>query len=69
MDTSRLLELLAHYLVMLILVFGALALLRSVVGPLSFWLELVVVIVIAFAYRPLVLRLGIAPDAWTDRQP
>lgn len=64
MDTTRILELLVHYAVMLFLVFGALALMRSVVGDMGFWVELVVVIVIAFSYRPIVLRLGVAPSAW-----
>lgn len=64
MDTTRILELLVHYLVMLFLVFGALALMRSAVGDMGFWVELVVVIVIAFSYRPIVLRLGVAPSAW-----
>ena len=68
MDTTRLLELLGHYLVMLVLVFGALALLRQAFGQLGFWIELVVVIAIAFAYRPIVLRLGVAPSAWTERE-
>lgn len=67
MDTTRLLELLAHYVVMLILVFGALALMRMAVGDMGFWVELVVVIIIAFAYRPVVLRLGIAPTAWEEQ--
>lgn len=67
MDTTRLFELLAHYVVMLILVFGALALMRMAVGDMGFWAELVVVIIIAFAYRPIVLRLGIAPTAWEEQ--
>lgn len=60
-------ELVGHYVVMLILVFGALALIRRYVGDISFWAELVVVIIIAFAYRPIVLRLGVAPAAWKEQ--
>lgn len=67
MDTTRILELLAHYLVMLLLVFGALAVMRSVLGDMGFWIELVVVIIIAFAYRPIVIRLGVAPTAWEEQ--
>lgn len=57
-------ELAGHYIVMLILVFGALFVIRRAVGDIGFWYELVVVIVIAFAYRPIVVRLGVAPRAW-----
>ncbi|UWG46512.1 putative membrane protein [Halanaeroarchaeum sp. HSR-CO] len=67
MDTTRILELLAHYFVMLLLVFGALAVMRAALGDMGFWFELVVVIIIAFAYRPIVIRLGVAPTAWEER--
>ncbi|AKH96661.1 hypothetical protein [Halanaeroarchaeum sulfurireducens] len=66
MDTTRLIELLAHYIVMLTLVFGVLALIRQTMGNLGFWIELAVAIVIAFAYRPIVIQLGVAPRAWTE---
>lgn len=65
MDTDRLVEVAPHYAVMLLVVFLVLALLQAVVGEVSFWIELAVVIVIASAYRPLVTRLGIGPSAWT----
>ena len=67
MDKERLLELLAHYVVMLFLVFGGLAVITSAVGDLGFWAELVIVVVIAFSYRPIVVRLGVAPAAWESR--
>ena len=66
MDTSRLLELLAHYLAMLLLIFLVLALVRAAVGEIGFWIELGVVVVVAFLYRPLVARLGVAPRAWRE---
>lgn len=67
MDTEGLGELAAHYLVLVALVLAALTLLNSIAGEMSFWVELGIVIVIAFAYRPIVLRLGVAPDRW-ERQ-
>lgn len=64
MDTDQLKELVPHYLAMILIVFGVLTVLRVTVGDLGFWGELVVVVAIAFAYRPLVLRLGVAPSVW-----
>jgi hypothetical protein len=63
-NTDRLVEVLPHYAAMLILVFLILAVLRTVVGELSFWIELVVVLIIAIGYQTLVQRLGVAPSSW-----
>lgn len=64
MDTDRLIELAPHYVAMLLLVFLVLAIIEVVVGDINFWAELVIVFGVVFAYRPLVLRLGIAPRGW-----
>ena len=64
MDTDQLKELVPHYLAMLILVFGVLAIARWTMGELSFWIEVVIIAVIVFAYRPIVMRLGIGPVGW-----
>lgn len=64
MDTGRLLEIAPHYLAMLFLVFLVLSAVRSIVGEISFWVELVIIVVIVFAYRPIVIRLGVAPSGW-----
>lgn len=64
MDTDQLKELVPHYVAMLLLVFLVLAVLRAVVGDLGFWVELVVIFVTVFAYRPAVVRLGVAPSQW-----
>jgi len=64
MDTAQLKELAPHYIAMLILVFGVLAMVRAAVGELSFWIELVIIVVLVFAYRPVVMRLGIGPSVW-----
>lgn len=68
MDTDGLVELLAHYLVMLVVVMIGLSVLDAVVAETNFWIELAVVVGIAFAYRPIVLRLGVAPDRWERQQ-
>lgn len=64
MDTSRLMELAPHYIAMFLLVFLVLTVIRSFVGEIGFWVELVIVVAVVFAYRPLVIRLGLAPDTW-----
>lgn len=65
MDTDRIVQALPHYLAMLLIVFAALSVIRTAIGDLGFWFEFVIILVIVFAYRPIVLQLGIAPDAWT----
>ena len=64
MDTDRLLDLAPHYLAMFVLVFLVLAIVQAVVGELGFWVELGIILVVVFAYRPLVMRLGIGPSSW-----
>ena len=64
MDTDRLLEIAPHYVAMLLLVFLVLAVVRAAVGEIGFWVELVIIFVVVFAYRPIVIRLGIAPTDW-----
>ena len=67
MDTARLLELGAHYVAMLLLWLVVLTGLRALVGELSFWIELVVIVVVVVAYRFIVQQLGIMPRAWEDQ--
>lgn len=67
MDREGLVELVPHYVAMLLLVFLALGILRSAFGDLGFWIEIVVVGVIVFGYRPVVRRLGVAPSLWDSR--
>jgi len=64
MDTDRLIELGVHYLVLLILVAVVLSSLRIVVGEVGFWIEFGIVLMVALAYRPIVMRLGIGPSSW-----
>jgi hypothetical protein len=66
-DKDTLVELVPHYVAMLALVFLALELVRILAGPVGFWVELLVIIAVVFAYRPVVLRLGVAPDRWEEQ--
>ncbi|MFB6353514.1 MAG: hypothetical protein ABEJ92_05455 [Halobacteriales archaeon] len=66
MDRDTILALAPHYLAMLLLVFAGLAVWRTAVGELSLVGEFAIVFVIVFAYRPVVKRLGIAPEPWRD---
>ncbi|AGB39038.1 hypothetical protein [Natronococcus occultus] len=67
MDTDLLIELVPHYVAMLVLVFLVLGILRAVAGDLGFWVELAIIFVVVFLYRPAVQLLDVAPSAW-ERQ-
>lgn len=64
MDTDRLKELAPHYAAMLVLVFLVLGIVRLALGEVNFWIELPIIVIIVFAYRPIVKRLGIGPTLW-----
>jgi hypothetical protein len=64
MNTDRLVELVPHYVAMFILAYLVLLVVESVVFGLGFWVEVVLIGVVVFAYRPVVVRLGIGPSAW-----
>jgi hypothetical protein len=63
-DTAKLLELLPHYVAMLLLVFLAVGILRRVLPGVSLVVEFVVVLAVVFAYPFVVRRLGYAPRYW-----
>lgn len=67
MDTDRLVEVVPHYVAMLLLVFLVLAVVRALVGDLGFWVELVIIFVVVFLYRPAVHLLDVAPSAWEEQ--
>jgi len=64
MDREQLLELVPHYVALVIVLLVALTALRLLVGEVALWAELLVAFVVAVAYRPVVRRLGYAPSAW-----
>lgn len=66
MDRDTLLELAPHYVVMFALVLVVLAVLRSIVGNFGILIEFAIIFILVFSYRPIVLRLGVAPSAWEE---
>lgn len=68
MDRDQLIELIPHYVAMLLLVFGTLAIVRSFTGELSFWAELIIVLIVVVAYRPIVKQLDVEPSAWKNQR-
>jgi hypothetical protein len=64
MDRDTVLQLAPHYVAMFALVLIAIGVLGQFVGDIGLLLRLVTVFVVVFSYRPLVLRLGVAPDVW-----
>lgn len=63
-NRSRLVELLPHYLALLILIFLVLAIVRATMGDLGFWIELAIVVAVGLGYPTVVRMLGVAPSAW-----
>jgi len=68
MSANQLRELAPHYVVMFVLVFGAIGLIRLTVGELDFWAEVVIIFAVVFAYRPIVVMLGVAPSRWEPEE-
>ncbi|MFB6281919.1 MAG: hypothetical protein ABEH40_07870 [Haloferacaceae archaeon] len=64
MDLSHLFELVPHYALMFAVSFLVLGIVRQAVGSLGFWVEFAIIGVVVFSYRPVVVRLGYAPDRW-----
>jgi len=64
MDIDGLKELAPHYVALLVLVFLVLTAVQAVVGEIGFWVELAIILVVVFTYRPIVVRLGVAPSGW-----
>ncbi len=64
MDISGLKELLPHYVALMILVVLVLTAVQAVAGEIGFWTELVIVLAVVIVYRPVVVRLGVAPSGW-----
>jgi hypothetical protein len=64
MDTDRLVDLVPHYVAMFVLAYLVLVVVENVGGGVGFWVEVVLIGVVVFAYRPVVVGLGIGPSAW-----
>lgn len=68
MDRDQLIELVPHYVAMLLLVFGTLTVVRTIAGDIGFWAELIIVVIVVVAYRPLVRQLDVEPSAWREQR-
>lgn len=68
MDRDQLIELVPHYVAMLLLVFGTLTVVRTIAGDIGFWAELIIVVVVVVAYRPLVRQFDVEPSAWREQR-
>lgn len=66
-DRDDLVELVPHYVAMILLAIATLFLLDQMTEDLNFWIETAVLVVVLIAYRPLVHRLGLAPSLWRER--
>jgi hypothetical protein len=64
MNRDQLVELVPHYVALLVVMFLLLSVVRALVPGISFWVEVVIIFVIVVAYRAVVERLGYAPTAW-----
>jgi hypothetical protein len=62
MDKDQLVELALYYIAMLLLVFFILEVAQAVVSEVAFWLELVIIFVVVFAYRYIAVWLGVDPS-------
>lgn len=67
MVKDRLLELLPHYVAMLLLMLVVIGTLRTTVGEQGIWIELVIVVVLVLGYQLAVVKLGVAPSTWERR--
>ncbi len=64
MDKDTVLELLPHYVALFVLIFAVLAIIGALVDDVGFLIRLAAAATTAFVYRPLVVRLGVAPSMW-----
>lgn len=64
MNRQELLEALPHYAAIVILFVLVLWAVRATIGDVSLWVELAIVVVVAFGYPIVVRQLGVAPSVW-----
>lgn len=69
-NKQQVVELVPHYVAMLVIVFAAIGVLRAAVGDLGVWLEFAVILVLVFLYRPLIVRLDVipTPSLWVNEE-
>ena len=63
-NKETILELLPHYVAMLVIVFVTLAIVRSFLGEIRFLVEIVIIVVVVTLYRMAVVYFDVAPSSW-----
>ena len=58
---DQLLELVPHYVAIVVIVLLVMSLIRSIIELDNIFVEFAIILVLVFAYRPLVLRLDFVP--------
>ena len=66
-STDKIRQLAPHWAVMFVIMLGLIITVESVYGPLALWQSLILVVIVAFAYPPVVRQLGLAPSVWEQR--
>lgn len=64
MDRDHLKAVAPHYLAMIAVLFGLLTVLEVAFGGISFWAGIAIAILVGLLYRPVITRLGYAPEPW-----
>jgi uncharacterized membrane protein YgdD (TMEM256/DUF423 family) len=64
MDTDRIREVAPHYVAMVALAILVFSVVEMIVGKVGFWIELLIIGIVVFSYRPAVMALGVGPNAW-----
>lgn len=67
MDKEGLLELLPHYIILVGLIFGVLAVVNALFGDVGFWPRLGLAVLVGLLYPRVVRELGVAPSQWEKR--
>ncbi|GAB7092200.1 hypothetical protein JCM18237_24710 [Halorubrum luteum] len=60
-------QLAPHWAVMFVVMLALIVGIENFYGALALWQSLLLVVVVAFGYPPVVRRLGVAPEVW-ERQ-
>jgi hypothetical protein len=60
-DREDLLELVPHYVAMIVLVLVVMSIVRAVIGDQHVLVEFGIILVLVFGYRPVVMRLDFVP--------
>jgi hypothetical protein len=66
MNRDTILQLAPHYAAMFALVLVVIGVLGQLVNDIGLLVRFAVVFVVVFSYRPVVLRLGLAPSVWEE---